>query len=605
VSRFVAYHNVSAAAHQAKVDELAPLGFRPTALSVSGDPQDARYAAVWQQRPGPAWVAVHGLFAADYQTRFNQLNAEGFAPILVTVTGEGNAAIFAAVFEAGVSTSWYARHGLRWDSSGAAGSVNFENDKAFAQGFIPRCLAVYGDETNPLFAGVWVKNDRPVPWSWWWTDPETYQRIFDAEVDAGSRLAYISVAPTHWILSVFRDEPLGEWSSRHGITADGYQAEFDLRTRQGLEPLVVQAGGAGADARYATVFVRTDVPLARQWTVTGPAFDGAATLDAIVRGFMNAHAVRAMSIAVARRGAVVAKRGYTWAEAGYPITQPDTLFRVASVTKIFTCAAIDRLVQTGAISFDTTAFPYLGITSKLLPGQTPDPDIDKITVKDLAIRQSGLPHDFGTDFRTIASQLGISVTPSRWDLVQYVYGLPLVARPGTGDNYSNSAFEVLTTIVERASGRSYLDYVKQEVLAPLGISDVWIGATRSGACRANEVPGYDHPGVSDSLVDMTPGAKAANAYGGQVITENTEGVGALIMSAATIATTIATHSVWNIGGREIATRYGEMDGTNAGAVSRNDRLDFGYAFNRRVTTAELDGITKQIHSFLNVHGARL
>src|SRR5262245_7095139 len=56
---FVAYHGVDAATHQAKVDELAPQGFRPITLSVSGAPADARYAACWVQRPGPAWWAVH------------------------------------------------------------------------------------------------------------------------------------------------------------------------------------------------------------------------------------------------------------------------------------------------------------------------------------------------------------------------------------------------------------------------------------------------------------------------------------------------------------------------------------------------------------------
>src|SRR5262249_36020834 len=158
---------------------------------------------------------------------------------------------------------------------------------------------------------------------------------------------------------------------------------------------------------------------------------------AIVRNFMTSHAIRAMSVAVARRGTLLARRGYTWAEPGYPITQPDTLFRVASVSKLFTCAAIDRLASTGALSLNATAFPLLGITSKLLPSQTPDPDIGRITVLDLAIRRSGMQHDFGADPRTIAVRIGSAVMPSRSDLVRYVYGEPLIARPGTGDNYSN------------------------------------------------------------------------------------------------------------------------------------------------------------------------
>jgi CubicO group peptidase (beta-lactamase class C family) len=604
MSVFIAYHGVTGAVHQARVDELGPRGFRLTSLSVSGAPQDARYAAVWQQRNGPPWFAVHGLSATEYQTRFDDLNAQGFAPTLVSATGESDA-IFAAVFEAGVTSEWYARHGLRWDSGGAAGSINFETQRAFDQGFIPRCLAVYGSAANPLFAGVWVKNNAPVPWAWWWTDPDTYQRFFDAELDAGTRLAYVSVAPTQWIVSVFRDEPIGEWWARHNLTASAYQAEFDVRTNQGLEPLVVQAGGVGDAARYASLFVRDETPIARRWTITGASFDGSGQLDAIARGFMTGHAIRAMSVAVGRAGRVVANRGYTWAESDYPTTQPDTLFRVASVTKLFTCAAIDRLVTNGALAWNTPAFGFLGITSALLPSQTPDPDVGTITVRELALRQSGLQHDFGADFRTIASRIGISVMPSRSDLVRYVYGEPLVARPGMGDNYSNSAFAVLTSIVERASHRSYEDYLRHEVLAPEGIVDVWVGATRSHARRIHEVVTYDHPGISDSLVDMTPGAMAANAYGGQVVIENTEGVGGLIMSTATVARMIATHAVWNIGGREIATRYGEMDGTGAAAVSRTDGLDFAYALNRRVTTAEHDGLTRRIHDFLNAYGSRL
>ena len=104
---------------------------------------------------------------------------------------------------------------------------------------------------------------------------------------------------------------------------------------------------------------------------------------------------------------------------------------------------------------------------------------------------------------------------------------------------------------------------------------------------------------------MTAGALAANAYGGQVVTENTEGVGGLIASTGAVARTIATHAVWDIGGRQLGTRYGEMDGTGAAAVSRADGLDFAYAFNRCVTTAEHDGIKGKIDGFLDAHGSRL
>src|SRR4051812_34091999 len=98
MTEFVAYHGGDAATHQQRVDDLGSAGFRPVALNVSGDPEAARYAAVWVQRSGAAWSAVHDLSAEDYQARFTELTGQGYAPIIVTATGPAGNEIFAAVF---------------------------------------------------------------------------------------------------------------------------------------------------------------------------------------------------------------------------------------------------------------------------------------------------------------------------------------------------------------------------------------------------------------------------------------------------------------------------------------------------------------------------
>src|SRR6516164_520275 len=109
---FQAYHGVTAAEHQAQFNALSAQGYRMISLSVYGDPGDARYAAVWVQRPGPAYVAVHGVNAAGYQSFFNNWTAKGFVPVIVSATGPAGSAIFAAVFEQGISGPWLARHGM-------------------------------------------------------------------------------------------------------------------------------------------------------------------------------------------------------------------------------------------------------------------------------------------------------------------------------------------------------------------------------------------------------------------------------------------------------------------------------------------------------------
>ncbi|MEQ1546921.1 serine hydrolase, partial [Methyloglobulus sp.] len=523
-----------------------------------GDPDEALYSAVWVQRPGPAWREVHGLSAIAYQTRFNELSGQGFAPVLVSATGPANQAIFIALFEKGVTRPWYARHNLRWDPVTDPDTITHENQRAFDQGFIPRCLAVYGIPDDRRFAGIWVKNQKSIPWAWWWSDSTTYQRFVDAEVLAGVRPAYVSVAPDGWILSVFRDEPIGEWWARHNLTGADYQTEFDIRVAAGLMPIMVQAGGARNATRYASIFAHNDEPLHWQWMTTGNTFSGSSHMDRTIRTFMTEHSIRAGSVAVARKGHILASRGYTWAEPNYPVTQPATLFRIASLSKMFTAAAIDRLVAVGRLTWNTPAFDLLGISSALLASQTPDSRVISITIRQLVLRLSGLARDFDTDLRGIASKLGIITTPTRDSLVRYLYG--------------NSS-----------------------LLHPMGIHDVFVAATSVGSRKLHEVSSYDNPGIQLSKIDVATNKYAPNAYGGDFVLESGEGVGGLLTSAPSLARFIAQHAVWNVGKREKnLTRHGTLDGTCAGAFSRGDGLDVAYLFNRRVSENEHDGITAAI-----------
>jgi len=66
---FVAYHGVDASTHQQRFDELLSQGLRMTWVNVSGDPADARYAAVWVTSDGRGWAGAHNLDAAGYQRR--------------------------------------------------------------------------------------------------------------------------------------------------------------------------------------------------------------------------------------------------------------------------------------------------------------------------------------------------------------------------------------------------------------------------------------------------------------------------------------------------------------------------------------------------------
>ena len=353
----------------------------------------------------------------------------------------------------------------------------------------------------------------------------------------------------------------------------------------------------------------------RNWTVTGEAFVGSLEIDRVAMRFMQAHSIRAMSIAIAREGVLTGNRGYTWAEPEYPITQPDTRFRIASVAKVFTCAAISRLAKTRLLTFETRAFAFLGITGKLLPSQTPDPHIGEITILQLATQRSGLKRNFGTaandgnDFREISSLIGQATVPTRDQLVRFLYGVRLERPPGEtcepdDVTYSNSAFTMLTSIVEKAFESSFIEFLNFELLGPLGIHDVDVGATAENGRKPKEVSSYDDDGASPAQTDMRPGAVAPNAYGGTFVLENGEGAGGLITSTGTIARFLGANAVYGVGPRPAFSnggRYGRFAGSGAAAVNRFDGVDFAFAFNRSVDYADYNVLAAQINGIIDRH----
>src|SRR3954447_668285 len=188
---FQAYHGVTAAQHQTNFNNLTPQGYRMISLSVYGDPGNARYAAVWVQRPGPGWVAVHGVDSAGYQVFFNTQTALGFVPVLVSATGASNDAIFAAVFEKGIAGAWVARHGLTSGLATHVGTFQYQNAAAVAAKMILRSVTIYGAASDRRYAAVWHANPGYVKWHVHEADTaSSYQINFNAETQlAGYQLA--------------------------------------------------------------------------------------------------------------------------------------------------------------------------------------------------------------------------------------------------------------------------------------------------------------------------------------------------------------------------------------------------------------------------------
>ena len=163
------------------------------------------------------------------------------------------------------------------------------------------------------------------------------------------------------------------------------------------------------------------------------------------------------AVLVAKGGQILLRKGYGLAnlELGVPI-QPDMVFEVGSLTKQFTSAAILLLQERGKLSVADDVTKYL-------------PDYpthgQKITLDHLLTHLSGVP-----DYTSLPEWL----PRVREDLtVQQIIDLfkdkPLDFSPGEKWSYSNSGYILLGAVIEKASGKSYEDFVEQEIFAPLGM----------------------------------------------------------------------------------------------------------------------------------------
>ena len=224
-----------------------------------------------------------------------------------------------------------------------------------------------------------------------------------------------------------------------------------------------------------------------------PASGGVRSTDGVRR---SRRAVPGAALAVARHGRLVYARGFGYADpkARTPV-QPDSLFRVASVSKPITGVAVLRLVERGKVKLDDPVRKYLRVAPHLAAGKPPDPRWHAVTVRHCLHHTGGWDSDItpdpsGTPWE-IAEALGVTPPLAIDDVVRFMLGRPLDFDPGTRHVYSNFGYLLLGRVIETVSGTTYEDYVRREVLAPLGAGGMRLGRALPQDRTAGEVMYHD------------------------------------------------------------------------------------------------------------------
>jgi CubicO group peptidase (beta-lactamase class C family) len=247
---------------------------------------------------------------------------------------------------------------------------------------------------------------------------------------------------------------------------------------------------------YCVVPAAEPEPGAAPIPVTGAADPRLAAFDELMKSFLQEHKLPGAALAVTRQGKLVYSRGFGYAdlENKTPV-EPDSLFRIASISKPITAVATLQLVEQGKLHLDDRVVELLDVKPHIEEGKVPDPRLQRITVRQLLQHTSGWDRDKSFDpmFRpiTIARVLKVPAPAGPDAVISYMFGRELDFNPGERYAYSNLGYCILGRIIEKLTGQKYDDYVKEHVLHPVGATATRLGRTLPEFRAAGEVKYYE------------------------------------------------------------------------------------------------------------------
>ena len=212
-----------------------------------------------------------------------------------------------------------------------------------------------------------------------------------------------------------------------------------------------------------------------------------AELEAFMDGIMTAqlrdHHIAGATVSVVRDGALFFAKGYGSADVKKqrPVSGDSTMFRIGSISKLFTWTAVMQLVEQGKLDLNTDINKYLDFK---IPATFPEP----ITLTHVMTHTPG----FEEDPRDLFTEDSTHITPmGKW--------LPAhmpkrVRPPGTYSAYSNWATATAGYIVERVSGMPFDTYVEKNILEPLGMTQTSTRQPLPARYTAQMSNGYEWKG---------------------------------------------------------------------------------------------------------------
>lgn len=237
-----------------------------------------------------------------------------------------------------------------------------------------------------------------------------------------------------------------------------------------------------------------------------PTRDSLPEVDNAIYRFMADNNIPGISLAISKDEKIIYSRGYGFADEEKREKVTDgSLFRIASISKPVTSVAIMKLVEEGRLKLEDKVFGASGILKVAYGKQPYKKEITEITIQQLLQHTSGGWGNSGND------PMFTDTSRNAEELISFTLDtFPLQNAPGTVYSYSNFGYCVLGRVIEKVTGQSYEQYVRNNVLIPAGATSMLVGGNTLAQRKKSEVKYYGKEDEDPYIYNIT----RMDAHGG-------------------------------------------------------------------------------------------
>jgi CubicO group peptidase (beta-lactamase class C family) len=460
--------NMTSSQYQGEFTARLAAGYRLTYVNGYAASGGTRFVAVWDLTPGPAVAAAHDMPKAGFESENAAKSAAGWSLTLVNGYASGTNDLYAAI--------WIARPTppaiittVGMDDAAYLADFNTQAGNGFRQVHV----SGYTVNGQARFASTWEQRTSPPWYSLHFLNASDMAAQVASFKASGYRvvdLTGFNVGGTDYYDALFEQSSGPSTAENYDVGAGLHALRLDDLHRQGYAPSVVTAFPSSGGEHFASL-----------WQNTAYSAADLKKIDDLANIALTTGGLPSLSMSVVKDGRLVFAKPYR--ATNTEETHVSSLYRVASISKTITSAAINKLIDLGKVNLDSKLFGPEVLDHVYGDPSTYTAGMETITIRHLLSHTSGLADN---------QEMWAPKSPA--DVMAAVVKGPL-GTLGTY-NYQNMNFYVLGRVIDKLTGgtnwtinspRNYESWVTQNILAPSGIHAMSLGANTLAGRKANEV----------------------------------------------------------------------------------------------------------------------